>query len=39
MVFGGIFEQVAWYRIRSGRGNLWSDGLALDLIFIWLEWD
>lgn len=39
MVFGGIFEQCAWYRIQSGRGNLWTDGLAMDLIWIFLEWD
>ena len=36
---GGIFDQAAWYRIRSGRGNLWSDGLALDLIWIITGWN
>lgn len=38
-MFGGIFDQAAWYRIRSGRGNLWTDGLALDLIWIICGWD
>lgn len=38
-MFGGIFDQVAWYRIKSGRGNLWTDGLAMDLIWIICGWD
>lgn len=38
-MFGGIFDQAAYYRLTNNRGNLWTDGLALDLIWIMCEWD
>lgn len=38
-MFGGIFEQVTYYRLANNRGNLWSDGLALDLIWIMCGWE
>lgn len=39
MVAGGIFEQAEKYRIRNGSGNFWSDGTALDLIWIITGWN
>lgn len=39
MVAGGIFEQAEKYRIRNSRGNFWSDGTALDLIWIITGWN
>lgn len=38
-MFGGIFDQANWYRIRSGRGNLWSDVTALDILWIIMGFD
>lgn len=39
MVFGGIFAQADYYRIRNKRGNLWRDNTWMILIYIYLEWD
>lgn len=38
-MFGGLFDQAQYYRLANNRGNLWSDGLALDLIWIITGWD
>ena len=39
MLFGGIFDQASNYRIRSGRGNLFTDGTALDILWIIMGFD
>ena len=37
MVCDGIFAQANYYRIHSGKGNLWTNGVNLFLIWLYLN--